>query len=100
MMTHLQIQDPFITTLLEREFHNDKAKFIEAIKEFFTNKTKIETYEYNLLKAYSRGELSIGQIATILNISKLEVMNLLHKYDIPFVEVDKEYLEQEFNAFS
>ncbi len=96
----LQIQDAFITTLFETQFHNDKDKFVEAIKEFFTQKSKTETYEYNLLKAYSSGELSIGQIANILNISKLEVMNLLQKYDIPFVEVDQEYLEQEFNAFA
>jgi len=96
----LQIQDPFITTLFETQFHNDTDKFIETIKEFFTQKSKTETYEYNLLKAYSSGELSIGQIGNILNISKLEVMNLLQKYDIPFVEVDQEYLEQEFNAFA
>ncbi|MBN2824394.1 MAG: UPF0175 family protein [Campylobacterales bacterium] len=66
---------------------------METIKEFFTQKSKTETYEYNLLKAYSSGELSIGQIGNILNLSKLEVMNLLQKYDIPFVEVDQEYLE-------
>lgn len=99
-MATLQFQDPYIITLLETQFHNDKTKFIEAIKEFFQNKTKVETYEYNLLKAYDRGELSIGQIATILNLSKLEVMELLEKYDIPFVRVDEEYLEQEFNAFN
>ncbi len=52
-----------------------------------------------MLKAYDRGELSLGQVANILNISKSETMELLKKYDIPFVRVDSEYLEQEFGAF-
>ncbi len=100
MMTSIQIRDPFITTLIETQFHNDKDKFIEMIKGLFTRQTKIETYEYNLLKAYSHGELSLGQVATILDLTKLEVMDLLEKYDIPYVEADEEYMQQEFNAFS
>jgi len=95
----IQIQDSFIVTLLETKFYNDKAKLIEAIKELFQTKSKLETQEYNLLKAYDRGELSLGQIANILNLSKAEIMELLKKYDIPFVRVDSEYLEQEFGAF-
>jgi len=98
-MQTIQIQDSFITTLLETKFYNDKSKFIEAIKELFQTKSKLETQEYNLLKAYDRGELSLGQVANILNISKSETMELLKKYDIPFVRVDREYLEQEFGAF-
>ena len=98
-MQTIQIQDSFITTLLETKFYNDKSKFIEAIKELFQSKSKLETQEYNLLKAYDRGELSLGQVANILNISKSETMELLKKYDIPFVRVDSEYIEQEFGAF-
>ncbi len=98
-MQTIQIQDSFITTLLETKFYNDKNKFIEAIKELFQTKSKLETEEYNLLKAYDRGELSLGQVANILNISKSDAMELLNKYDIPFVRVDSEYLEQEFGAF-
>lgn len=98
-MQTIQIQDSFIVTLLETKFYNDKAKLIEAIKELFQTKSKLETQEYNLLKAYDRGELSLGQIANILNLSKAEIMELLKKYDIPFVRVDSEYLEQEFGAF-
>ena len=98
-MQTIQIQDSFITTLLETKFYNDKSKFIEAIKELFQTKSKLETQEYNLLKAYDRGELSLGQVANILNISKSDAMELLNKYDIPFVRVDSEYLEQEFGAF-
>jgi hypothetical protein len=92
-------QDPSILNILETRFHNDKEKFVEAIKEMFQTKNKLETQEYNLLKSYDRGELSIGQIGTILSLSKYEVMELLEKYDIPFIRVDKEYIEHEFNAF-
>ena len=98
-MQTIQIQDSFITTLLETKFYNDKSKFIEAIKELFQTKSKLETQEYNLLKAYDGGELSLGQVANILNLSKSETMGLLTKYDIPFVRVDSKYLEQEFGAF-
>ena len=98
-MTTLQTQDPFIKTLLEVKFFNDQSKFIEAIKELFQIKSKLESQEYNLLKAYEKGELSIGQIGTILNLSKYEVMELLEKYNIPFIRADKDYLDQEFNAF-
>jgi len=92
-------QDPSILNILETRFYNDKEKFVEAIKDMFQTKTKLETQEYNLLKSYDRGELSIGQIGTILNLSKYEVMGLLEKYDIPFIRVDEEYIEHEFNAF-
>jgi len=99
-MQTIRIQDSFIATLLETKFYNDEAKFIEAIKELFQSKSKLETQQYNLLKAYDRGELSLGQVATILSLSKGETIELLKKYDIPFVRVDSEYLEQEFGAFS
>ncbi len=98
-MQTIQIEDSFITTLFETKFYNDKVKFVEAIKELFKNKSKLETHEYNLLKAYDRGELSLGQVAEILSISKSEVMDFLKKYDIPYVRVDSEYLDQEFGAF-
>ncbi len=98
-MQTIQIQDSFMVTLLETKFYNDKSKFIEAIKELFQTKSKLETQEYNLLKAYDRAELSLGQVATILNLSKAETMELLKKYDIPFIRVDSEYMEQEFGAF-
>jgi predicted HTH domain antitoxin len=88
-----------MVTLLETKFYNDKSKFIEAIKELFQTKSKLEAQEYNLLKAYDRGELSLGQVANILNLSKAETMELLKRYDIPFIRVDSEYLEQEFGAF-
>lgn len=58
-----------------------------------------EHKEMKLLLKYDKGELSIGQVAEELAISKYEVMGLLEKYGIPFVRVDEEYLKQEFEAF-
>lgn len=98
-MTTLQIEDNFMLTVLETKYHNDKAKFLKAIKTFLQTNSKAETYEYNLLTAYHNGELSIGQISKILNLSKTEILDLMQKYDIPFVEVDEQYLKHELNAF-
>ena len=68
MMNRAIYQDPSILDILETRFYNDKEKFVEAIKEMFQIKNRLETQEYNLLKSYDRGELSIGQIGTILNM--------------------------------
>ena len=99
-MANLQTQDSYIITIFETKFHNDSNKFFEAIKNLFKTQSKLERQEYNLLKAYKDGDLTIGQVAKILDISKSEVLELLEKYDIPFIEANKEYIEQEFNAFN
>ncbi len=99
-MTVFKTHDQYISTILKTKFHDDKNKFIEAIKILLQKDDELETREYNLLKAYNEGELSIGQVAKFLNISKSETMELLKKYDIPFIEVSEEYLEHEFNAFN
>ncbi len=96
----LKINDSYITTVLETKFHNDETKFVTAIKNLFKVESKIQTQEYNLLKAYDSGVLTIGQISKILDKSKSEIMELLEKYNIPFIKVDKDYLEQEFSAFN
>lgn len=96
----VQIDDSYITTVFETKFHSDKTQLVNAIKEMFQKQSRLETQEYNLLKAYETGDLSIGQISNILNISKNETMELLEKYNIPLVDVDEAYLEQEFNAFN
>jgi len=49
-----------------------------------------------LLIQYNNEELTIGQVAENLCISKSEVLDLLKKHKIPYVRVDEEYLEQEF----
>ena len=99
-MTHLQTNDQYLETILKTKFYDDEGKFIEAIKKLFQKDDEFKIREYNLLKAYQEGELSIGQVAKYLNISKIKTMELLKKYEIPFIEVDEEYLEQEFSAFN
>jgi predicted HTH domain antitoxin len=58
-----------------------------------------DSFIATILEAYDRGELSLGQVANILNLSKSDTMELLKKYDIPFIRIDSEYMEQEFGAF-
>ena len=58
-----------------------------------------EHKEMKLLIQYDNEELTIGQVAEQLCISKSEVLDLLQKHKIPYVRVDEEYLEQEFNSF-
>ncbi len=99
-MPSLQTQDSYIITIFETKFHNDKSKFFDAVKNLFKTENKAEQQEYNLLRAYQEGDLSIGQVAKILDSTKFEVMELLEKYNIPFITVDEEYLNQEFNAFN
>jgi len=83
-MTVIKTHDQYISTILKTKFYNDENKFIEAVKILFQKEDELKTREYNLLKAYNEGELSIGQVAKFLNISKSETMELLKKYNIPF----------------
>lgn len=98
-MPSLQTHDSYIMTIFETQFHSDTSKFFDAVKNLFIEENKAQLQEYNLLKAYQEGDLSIGQVAKILNATKFEVMELLEKYNISFITVDEEYLDQEFNAF-
>ncbi len=52
-----------------------------------------------ILNQYENGNLTIGQVSEILDISKNETIDLLKEYNIAFVNADEKYLEQEFNAF-
>ena len=99
-MPSLQTQDAYITTIFETQFHNDTSKFFDAVKHLFKTENRVQQQEYNLLKAYQEGDLSIGQVAKILNMTKYEVVELLEKYNIPLITVDEAYLTQEFNAFN
>ncbi len=96
----IQLQDRYISNLFETKFHKNKAELENAIKQLFKNQSKVEKYEYGLLKAYEKGNLSIGQVSEILDLSKNETMDLLKKYNLSFINVNEEYLEQEFNAFN
>lgn len=96
----INIQDSYINMLFETKFHKNKLALEDEIKKLFKKQSRAEQYEYGLLKSYEKGDLSIGQVSTILNVSKNETLDLLKKYNIAFVNVDKEYLEQELSAFS
>ncbi len=51
-MTVFKTHDQYISTILKTKFHDDKNKFIEAIKILLQKDDELETREYNLLKAY------------------------------------------------
>lgn len=51
-----------------------------------------------ILNQYENGNLTIGQVSEILDISKNETIGLLKEYNIAFINADEEYLEQEFNT--
>jgi len=57
-----------------------------------------EHKEMKLLIQYDNAELTTGQVAEKLGISKSEVLELLKKHKIPYVRVDEEYLEEEFKT--
>jgi excisionase family DNA binding protein len=57
-----------------------------------------EHKEMKLLIQYDNAELTTGQVAEKLGISKSEVLDLLVKHKIPYVRADEEYLEQEFKT--
>lgn len=94
-MITLQLNDTFLEEKFKIDFHNNMQQFIHTIKESLETK---ERTERNLLKAYSKGELSSGQVAEILNITKYDLLDLLEKYDLPYVEVDEKYLLEEIEA--
>jgi transcriptional regulator with XRE-family HTH domain len=52
-----------------------------------------------LLIQYDNAELTTGQVAEKLGISKSEVLELLKKHNIPYIRADEEYIKQEFEAF-
>ena len=58
-----------------------------------------EHKEMKLLIQYDNAELSTGQVAEELGVSKSEVLDLLKKHNIPYIRADEEYIEQEFKAF-
>lgn len=96
----IEINDSYINTLYETKFHKNQKELINTIKKLLQSQSKAEQYEYGLLKAYEKGDLSIGQVAQILSLSKSETMDLLKKYDIAFIDADRKYLEDEFQAFN
>jgi exonuclease VII small subunit len=87
----LQINDEYLETIFKTKFNSDKNLFIQAIKELSQNIHQLEKIEYNLLKAYESGDLSIGQIAKILNTNEEEVLSLMAKNNIYLADEDYDF---------
>jgi len=50
-----------------------------------------------VLEQYKNGIISLGKMAELLKISKVEVMSLLNSLNIDFLDIDEKELEEELN---
>lgn len=89
-----EVDDPKIKNYIKDHSDLIDESYLEALYNIIR-----EHKELKLLLKYDNEELTIGQVAEELDISKSKVMDLLKKYKIPYVRVDEEYLKQEFEAF-
>ncbi len=95
----IQINDPWFESLYRTEFGANSTKFLETIKSLLIEKNQREKRVVALLNQYKNAEISIGKIAENLNISREEVLELLSKYNIDFVDYSWEEEQKNVNAF-
>ena len=50
-----------------------------------------------VLEQYKNGTISLGKLAELLEISKVEAMSLLNSLNIDFLDIDEKELEEEIN---
>ena len=81
-----------------KKYFKDYSDFLDINYTDTLHNIIKEHQEIKLLIQYDNAELSTGQIAEKLEISKSEVLDLLVKHKIPYVRVYEEYLEQEFKT--
>ncbi len=95
----IQINDPWFESLFRTEFDANSTKFLETIKSLLIEKNQREKRVVALLNQYKNSEISIGKIAENLNISREEVLELLSKHNIDFVDYSWEKEQKNVNAF-
>ena len=95
----IQINDPWFESLFRTEFGANSTKFLETIKSLLIEKNQREKRIVALLNQYKNAEISIGKIAENLNISREEVLELLSKHNIDFVDYSWEKEQKNVNAF-
>ena len=95
----IQINDPWFESLFRTEFDANSTKFLETIKSLLIEKNQREKQVVALLNQYKNAEISIGKIAENLNISREEVLELLSKHNIDFVDYSWEKDQKNVNAF-
>jgi len=85
-MTTIQINDPWFESLYRNEFGANSNKFLETIKTLLRERNEREKKIVSLLHQYKNSEISIGKIAENLNVDRENILSLLTKHNINFVD--------------
>ena len=86
----IQIDDPWFESLYTKEFGSNASKFVEEIKSLLVERYQKEKRVLALLHQYQDANISIGKIAENLHVDREEVLALLGKHDIDFVDYNLE----------
>jgi len=86
----IHIDDPWFESLYTKEFGANTTKFVEEIKSLLVERYKKEQRVVALLHQYRDTHISIGRIAENLHIDREEVLALLRKHNIDFVDYSLE----------
>ena len=95
----IQIDDPWFESLYTKEFGANSTKFVEEIKSLLVERYQKEKRVVALLHQYQDANISIGKIAENLHIDREEVLALLKKYNIDFVDYSLENEKENVDAF-
>ena len=95
----IQINDPWFENLYYKEFGANATKFVEEIKSLLVERYKKEKRVEALLHQYKNSNISIGKIAENLHIDREEVLALLRKHNIDFVDYGLEEEKKNVDDF-
>jgi len=95
----IQINDPWFETLYTKEFGANATKFVEEIKALLVERYQKEKRVISLLHQYQNADISIGKIAENLHINREEVLTLLKKHNIDFVDYSLKEEKQNIDSF-
>jgi len=98
-MTTIQINDPWFESLYRTEFEANSSKFLETVKQLLTEKKQREKKIVSLLQQYKDAKISIGKIAENLAIDREEVLSLLSKHNIDFVDYSWDEEQKNVDSF-
>jgi len=95
----IQIDDPWFESLYTKEFGSNTTKFVEEIKSLLVQRYQKEKRVEALVHQYKDSNISIGKIAENLHITREEVLALLKKNNIDFVDYNFEDEKKNVNDF-
>ncbi len=95
----IQINDPWFESLYTKEFGANATKFVEEIKALLVERYQKEKRVLALLHQYADANISIGKISENLNIDREEVLALLRKHEIAFVDYGLKEEKQNVDDF-